>query len=203
MSRLGIGIVDYGVGNHMSVWRTLYALGYRCKVTHRTEELDQMDLLLLPGVGAFPAAMAAVTSRGLADYLRTQATAGRPLLGICLGMQMLAESSSEFSHTPGLGLIPGKVKPLCNGSWHIGWNIIETDTRDPLVSGSTGASFYFNHSFAVECPQTHQIGHATHGHSFPAIIRRDNILGVQFHPEKSQGAGRLLLRNVIGGLCGG
>lgn len=201
MSRLGIGIVDYGVGNHTSVWRTLYALGYRCKISSRPAELDQMDLLVLPGVGAFPAAMAAIHARGLADYLHAQAAADRPLLGICLGMQMLADSSTEYGHTQGLGLIPGTVRHIGPGWWHIGWNGIETNAADPLTGRSANQSFYFNHSYAVDCPAEYQLAHATQGRRFPVITRKGRIVGVQFHPEKSQEAGRRLLQDIIGGLC--
>lgn len=200
MSRPGIGIVDYGVGNHTSVWRTLHALGYRCKITHRREDLDAMDLLVLPGVGAFPAAMAAIHARGLADYLQGYAAQERPLLGICLGMQMLADSSTEYASTAGLGLIPGRVDAIGAGTWHIGWNTVEADPTDPLVRGSAGQSFYFNHSYAVDCAPEYQLCHATHGRRFPVVTRRGRIVGVQFHPEKSQDAGRRLLQDIVGGL---
>lgn len=200
MSRRGIGIVDYGVGNHTSVWRTLYALGYRCKVTHQPAELDAMDLLVLPGVGAFPAAMQAMHARGLAGYVRRAAAAGRPLLGICLGMQLLADSSTEYGETAGLGLIPGRVDAIGPGIWHIGWNTIEAAPDDPLLGRSAGESFYFNHSYAVTCPPEFALAHATLGRRFPVITRRDRVVGVQFHPEKSQHAGRQLLGDIIGGL---
>ncbi len=200
MSRRGIGIVDYGVGNHTSVWRTLYTLGYRCKVTSRPEELDAMDLLVLPGVGAFPAAMQAIHARGLATYLRTAAAEDRPLLGICLGMQMLADSSTEYGETPGLGLIPGRVDAIGSGLWHIGWNSIDASAAEPLVGRSASESFYFNHSYAVDCPAEFAVAHATLGRRFPVVTRRGRIVGVQFHPEKSQHAGRQLLTDIIGGL---
>jgi imidazole glycerol-phosphate synthase subunit HisH len=188
------------VGNHTSVWRNLYALGYRCKVSSRPAELDAMDLLVLPGVGAFPAAMRAMHERGLADYLRAAAAAGRPLLGICLGMQMLADSSTEYGDTPGLGLIPGRVDAIGPGLWHIGWNSIQADPADPLVGRCAAEAFYFNHSYAVDCPADYAIAHATLGRRFPVVTRRGRVVGVQFHPEKSQHAGRQLLTNIIGGL---
>ncbi|MBI5424877.1 MAG: imidazole glycerol phosphate synthase subunit HisH [Opitutae bacterium] len=200
MSRRGIGIVDYGVGNHTSVWRTLYALGYRCKVTRNPAELDAMDLLVLPGVGAFPAAMQAMHARGLADYVRRAAAAGRPLLGICLGMQLLADSSIEYGETAGLGLIPGRVDAIGPGTSHIGWNTIEAAATDPMLGRSAGESFYFNHTYAVACPPEFAVAHATLGRRFPVITRRGRIVGVQFHPEKSQHAGRQLLGDIIGGL---
>ncbi|MCX6938749.1 MAG: imidazole glycerol phosphate synthase subunit HisH [Verrucomicrobia bacterium] len=201
MSRLGIGIVDYGVGNLTSVGRTLYALGYRCKISSRPEDLDAQDLLVLPGVGAFPPAMAALEARGLTGYLRDRAAAGRPLLGICLGMQLLAESSTEYGLTAGLGLIRGRVCALPSLRSHIGWNQIALAGDDPLFSAVGDETFYFNHSFALECAPGLVRATATLRTTFPVIVRQGAVIGIQFHPEKSQLAGRNLLRNVIHGLC--
>jgi glutamine amidotransferase len=201
MSRTTIGIVDYGVGNHASVWRTLHNLGYRCRISDQTDILDSADLLLLPGVGAFPPAMAALNARGLSDYLRQQASRKRPILGICLGMQLLADASHENVLTAGLGLIPGEVVPLVEPRWHIGWNTIELVRPDPLFQSSEGQSFYFNHSHTFSCADQFQACRAQQGRSFPVAIQRGKVIGLQFHPEKSQAAGRQLLRQVIEGLC--
>lgn len=201
MSRITIGIVDYGVGNHASVWRTLHTLGYRCRVSSQAEVLDTTNLLLLPGVGAFPPAMAALNALGLPDYLREQARRQRPVVGICLGMQLLADASHENDLTAGLSLIPGEVIPLTTPRWHIGWNTIEQVRPDPLFQPSDGQSFYFNHSYAYSGPDEFQICRSQQGRPFPAVIRRGNVVGLQFHPEKSQAAGRLLLRQLIEGLC--
>lgn len=201
MSRITIGIVDYGVGNHASVWRTLHTLGYRCRISDEVGVLDAANLLLLPGVGAFPPAMAALHARGLPTYLQEQAHRQRPILGICLGMQLLADASHENGLTTGLGLIPGEVVPLVEPRWHIGWNTIERVRPDPLLQASDGQSFYFNHSYTYSGPEEFQVCRSQLGRSFPVVIRRGKVIGLQFHPEKSQEAGRQLLRQVIEGLC--
>lgn len=201
MSRTTIGIVDYGVGNHASVWRTLHTLGYRCRISDEPAVLDAANLLLLPGVGAFPPAMAALNARGLSAYLQEQARHKRPILGICLGMQLLAEASHENDFTAGLGLIPGEVVPLIEPRWHIGWNTIEQVRPDTLLETSIGQTFYFNHSYTYSGPEEFQVCRSRQGKYFPVVIRRGNVIGLQFHPEKSQSAGRQLLRQVIEGLC--
>ena len=201
MSARTIGIVDYGVGNHASVWRTLHSLGYRCRISDQRVVLDEASLLLLPGVGAFPPAMASLNARGLSDYLQEQTLHERPILGICLGMQLLADASHENNFTAGLGLIPGEVVPLIEPRWHIGWNSIEQVRPDPLFESSDGQSFYFNHSYMYSGPEEFQVCRAHQGRRFPVVIRRGNVIGLQFHPEKSQAAGRQLLRQVIEGLC--
>ncbi len=199
-SRRTIGIVDYGVGNHTSVWRALHALGYRCRVSADPAVLDATDLLLLPGVGAFPPAMEALHRHDLVGYLQEQARSGKPFVGICLGMQLMADASSEFGTTAGLGLIPGNVTPLEQAAWHIGWNSIEAVGGDPLLRPSDGQSMYFNHSYVFEAPLEYRIGLARLQRPLTIAVRRANVVGLQFHPEKSQDAGRQVLRNVVEGL---
>lgn len=201
MSRLTVGIVDYGVGNHASVWRSLHGLGYRCRVSKEAEALNRTDLLLLPGVGAFSAAMAALQRHGLVEFLQQMAHEQRPILGICLGMQLLAEASHEHCLTAGLGLIPGEVVALGESQWHIGWNTLELIQDDPLLRLSDGQSFYFNHSYTFQGAAEFQVCVARQEKAFPVVIRKGKILGLQFHPEKSQGPGRQLLKTVIEGLC--
>lgn len=196
-----IGIVDYGVGNLASVYRSLHALGYRCRVSREPAVLDQTDLLLLPGVGAFPTAMDALHACNLVPYLQQHARNAGPIVGICLGMQLLADGSEEHRFTPGLGLIPGRVTALVGDRWHIGWNTIEVLHREPLLQPSDGQSLYFNHSYVFEPPAEYRSAVARLSSAFPVAVRRENIVGLQFHPEKSQDAGRQLLRNVIEGLC--
>ncbi len=199
-ARRTIGIVDYGVGNHASVWRTLHRLGYRCRVSREPEVLDSTDLLLLPGVGAFPPAMEALHAHGLTGYLQDQARAGKPFVGICLGMQLMADASSEFGATAGLGLIPGTVTPLEQAAWHIGWNSIEAVGADSMLRICDGQSMYFNHSYVFDAPAEYRMGLARLVQPLTVAVRRANVVGLQFHPEKSQGAGRLALRSVIEGL---
>lgn len=198
---LTVGIVDYGVGNHTSVWRALHGLGYRCRVSSDPSVLSQTDLLLLPGVGAFPAAMAALHRHQLVSYLQEQARLGRPIVGICLGMQLLADASSEYGVTAGLGLIPGQVRALTHKRWHIGWNTMEVVNDDSLLKPSDGDSLYFNHSYVFDAPPEYQVSVARLDAPFTIGVRRGKLLGLQFHPEKSQHAGHRLLRNVVEGLC--
>lgn len=201
MSALTVGVVDYGVGNLASVYRALHGLGYRCRVSREREVLSATDLLLLPGVGAFPAAMEALHACDLVEYLQQQAREERPMVGICLGMQLLADASDEYRLTAGLGLIPGQVSALADERWHIGWNTMEVLHGDPLLQPSDGQALYFNHSYTFEPAREYQIGIARLERPFTAAVRRGKVVGLQFHPEKSQEAGRQLLRNVIEGLC--
>lgn len=201
MKRRTIGIVDYGVGNHASVWRALNGLGYRCRVSADFDVLNETDLLVLPGVGAFGAAMAELHRHNLVGYLREQSRLGKPIIGLCLGMQLLADASVEHGLTAGLGLIPGQVVPFDQARWHIGWNSIETVGDDPIFRPSDRKSMYFNHSYVFEAPVEFQACLARLERPFPVAVRRANMVGLQFHPEKSQSAGRTLLSNVIEGLC--
>jgi glutamine amidotransferase len=200
MHVITVGIVDYGVGNHASVSHTMRELGYRVRIGYSAEILDTVDVLVLPGVGAYPPAMQAIAARGLNTYLKEQVRQQRPLVGICLGMQLLATEGHELGYTAGLDLIPGKVVPLNTPRWHIGWNSIETTSSDTLLAGSDGDAFYFNHSFVFDAPQEYVAAVARHGQPINAVVRRGRVAGVQFHPEKSQLAGKRLLKNIIEGL---
>jgi glutamine amidotransferase len=195
-----IGIIDYGMGNHASVVHSLRDLGFRVRVTKEIAELDATDALLLPGVGAFPVAMRNLHERGLVTYLQEQARLQRPLVGICLGMQLLASASYEHGYTAGLDLIPGEIKSFTDHGVHIGWNTLECTQNDPLYTSSDGQGFYFNHSFYFDGPSEYQVAVARHPSAFAAAIRRGSVTGVQFHPEKSQTAGKALLKNLITGL---
>lgn len=201
MSRKTVAIVDYGVGNHSSVRRTFQALGHRCVVTGDKDMLAAADVLVLPGVGAFPAAMAALHRDGLAEYLCKLVRRSKPVIGLCLGMQLLAERSLEHGITTGLGLLPGAVRPITGLDWHIGWNSIEAVQPDPLITRSDGESFYFNHSLAFDLPAAYQVAICrARESSFTVAVRRNNVVGLQFHPEKSQAAGRQLLSRLVEGL---
>ena len=197
MSEITVGIVDYGVGNHASVLNTLKHLGFRIRVSSDRDILSQTNVLILPGVGAFPVAMEALHKRQLTNFLRDEAKTGRPIIGICLGMQLLASSSSEVQFTEGLGLIPGKVIPLANNKWHIGWNEVQCSNDDKSFVESSGEDFYFNHSYRYEGPREFQTCISSYGEEFASVIRKDNIIGIQFHPEKSQIAGKNLLKKLI------
>lgn len=203
MKRLTIGIVDYGAGNLASVKQSLHNMGYRSRISNDREVLDQADLLLLPGVGAFPSAMESLHTCGLAEYVIDRAHQGVPLIGICLGMQLLADCSYEIKQTSGLGLIPGEVIPLSQTDWHIGWNNVEMLSQDTMFSRGDGQAVYFNHSHVVNTENEYCMGVSRIDHAsspFTVAIRRNNVVGLQFHPEKSQQAGRQLLASVIEGL---
>ncbi len=198
MNRKTVVIVDYGVGNHASVLRTFQALGHRCRVTNDREIVAAADVLVLPGVGAFPAAMAALNQQELAGYLCGLVRRGKPIIGLCLGMQLLADESLEHGATRGLGLIPGTVRPLPCVDWHIGWNSLETVQPDPSIATSDGESFYFNHSYFFDVPAGYQAAVSrVQGSSFTVAVRRGNVVGLQFHPEKSQAAGKQLLSRLV------
>lgn len=200
MSIATIGIVDYGMGNHASVAHSLRKMGFRVRISQESNELDGVDVLMLPGVGAFPAAMKALHDKGLVSYLQEQARLQRPIIGICLGMQLLASASHEFQYTAGLNLIPGEVVALTGAKWHIGWDTLECVDSDSLLQPSDGQAFYFNHSFCYQGPREYQVALSRHPDPFASVIRRGKVVGIQFHPEKSQEAGRVLLKNLITGL---
>ena len=202
--RITAGVVDYGASNLASVARSLSGLGYRCRVSRDPETLATADVIVLPGVGAFPSAMEALHRLGLVELIQAQARRGQPIVGICLGMQLLAHSSSEHRYTMGLGLIPGQVQPLTAARWHIGWNSLEVVGSEPLLRASDGQSVFFNHSYVFHAPAEYsvavsRVNDAPH-EAFTVAVRRQQIVGLQFHPEKSQLAGRELLKNVIEGL---
>ena len=192
-----IGIIDYGMGNHASVAHSLRDIGFRVRVSKDTAQLDLVDALILPGVGAFPVAMDALNERGLVAYLQEQVERHRPLIGICLGMQLLASASYEHEYTKGLDLIPGEIVPFENKGGHIGWNTIECSQNDASLKASDGQAFYFNHSFYYKGSAEYQIAMSRHPSEFAAAIRRETVVGLQFHPEKSQDAGKALLKNLI------
>ena len=160
-------------------------LGFRVRVSSNLEELDSADVLLLPGVGAFPKAMDRLNKLGLADYLRRAAQLGRPIIGICLGMQLLTEGSSELGETAGLSLIPGKVTEIGKPKWHIGWNGLEVVGEKESLIQSDG-DVYFNHSFAYNGPDEFISAYSrvSDTNKIVAIISRGSVVGIQFHPEK-------------------
>ncbi len=200
MTRKTIGIVDYGVGNHASVLRAFQSLNYRWRVSRDPSVLSESDVLVLPGVGAYPSAMSALTACELVGFIQERARVGQPIIGLCLGMQLLADVSHEHGVTAGLGLIPGEVVPLTTVPWHIGWNTIDVLSGDDLLAPSDLQSFYFNHSYVFRVPEEYQICVSRLDKSFTAGVRRGKVVGLQFHPEKSQSVGRAMLKNLVEGL---
>jgi len=200
MSRITVGIVDYGAGNLTSVKQSLYSMGYRSRVSSDIDTLDNSDLLLVPGVGAFPSAMKALHKTELAEYIVDKSHQGKPIIGICLGMQLLMDCSHELELTSGLGLIPGEVRPLSEADWHIGWNNIETLRQRDRFKIFDGQTVYFNHSYVVHTDDEYVVAVSRINHEtdpFTVAVCRNNVVGLQFHPEKSQKSGRKVLSSVI------
>lgn len=196
-----IAIVDTGLGNLRSVQKALMRLGADACLTISPEELMSAAGVVLPGVGAFPAAMEYLQRHGLVECLRELAARQTPLLGICLGMQLFFDSSEEWQPTPGLGLLPGQVTRLPDAVKlpHIGWNQVVPRIPHPICEGlEAGIWCYFVHSFAVEAQDPNDVIAVTeYGRAFPSIVARGNVVGMQFHPEKSSAAGLQLLGNWL------
>ena len=195
-----VAIIDYGVGNHSSVLRTLRNLGYRAKISRDKNEIDKADVLVLPGVGAFPTAMHYLHKYDLVSYLKDAHKSRKPLIGICLGMQLFAEYSKEIELTEGLGLIPGSIEPIKEKKWHIGWNSIEASREDNIFKLSDNESMFFNHSYCYQGPKKFIFARSSldqRNNSIVSAIRKGKTIGVQFHPEKSQQSGLALLDRII------
>lgn len=193
-----IAVIDYGAGNLKSVTKALDHLGYANTIVSRPEELETADGMILPGVGAFPMCMAALRKSGM-DQAILQQAGKKPLLGICLGMQMLLDSSTEMGGDQGLGLIPGTVEKIETNLKlpHIGWNSLNIVNPDPLTAGlSDGDYVYFVHSFCAKVKNSEDLALTTdYGTTVTAMIARGNVFGCQFHPEKSGPVGMTILRH--------
>ncbi len=196
-----VAIVDYGVGNLFSLVSSFAAIGEEAVATGDPETLLKAERLVLPGVGAFGDAAALLRSTGLAEVVTEAAGKGTPLLGICLGMQLLFDESLEYGRHPGLGLIPGTVKPIAERIPeelkipHIGWNALRFTAPHPLFRNvEEGSCVYFVHSFYVPETAPDVIATAEYGVNVTAAAARDNVMGCQFHPEKSGSVGMKILR---------
>lgn len=194
-----IGIIDYGVGNLFSLQASCKAIGQDVFVSGDGAELQKADRLILPGVGAFPDAAKKLNDTGMSDFVREQAAKGTPLLGICLGMQLLFEESLEYGRHPGLGLLKGQVVPM-EGRLpeglkipHMGWNALNV-TGGRLLEGLNGQYVYFVHSFFGENCADSLSAWTDYGIPITAAVERDNLFGCQFHPEKSGSVGLSILR---------
>jgi glutamine amidotransferase len=195
-----IVVLDYGMGNLRSVQRALERVGARPAVTNDPEVAGRADALVVPGVGAFGACMRGLESRGLDRAVTTFARTGRPILGVCLGLQVLFEGSEE-DPDPGLALLPGKIRRLDGAGVkvpHIGWNAVHWVGEHPLVRGiPDGTRFYFVHSFAAEPAPDVTVGETGHGSVFASAVARGSIFATQFHPEKSGEAGLQIYENLV------
>jgi glutamine amidotransferase len=196
---VSIAIIDYGVGNLRSVEKAFQAGGVEAFVSSNEEVLRAADKLVLPGVGAFRACMEALNERGFDRLVRERVAAGTPLLGVCVGMQMLFEESEEFGQTSGLGFLKGRVRRFPEGLRvpQVGWNQVEWKRGHALSEGIDDKTFfYFVHSYFCEAQDAAAVvGETEYGLSYASVIAHGNVCGVQFHPEKSQAAGLRLLKN--------
>lgn len=197
---MSVSIIDYGLGNLGSVVNMLKRAGAEARLVSTADELRASERVLLPGVGAFDEGMARLRERGLVEAIVDFAASGRPLLGICLGMQLLLDGSEE-GESFGLGLIPGRSVRFLEADGvrvpHMGWNVVVPTRADPLVDGLPEESrFYFVHSYHVVTQRPHDALATTHyGGSFTSMLRSENVMGAQFHPEKSHAFGMTILRN--------
>jgi glutamine amidotransferase len=198
-----IAIVDYGMGNRRSVEKALEHVGARAQITRDHRRLQDADALVVPGVGAFPQGMRNLVAFGLDEQIRNAAGAGKPILGICLGMQLLFERSPEHELTEGLGLIGGEVSRLRTHGLripHIGWNEVTLQRPSPLTAAlpDRGCPFYHVHSLAARPADPGDVvATAEYGERFATIVAHENVFGVQFHPEKSSRDGLRLLSSFV------
>jgi glutamine amidotransferase len=200
-----IAVVDYGMGNRRSVEKALERVGARAFVTRDHAVLRAADGLLLPGVGAFPAAATTIRELGLDEVLRACAAAGTPVFGSCMGMQLLFDRSEEHGGAEGLGLLRGEVRRLRAPGLklpHIGWSQVRWRRRSPLTAGLPDPAYLYHvHSFVAHPADPDVVvGTAEYGEVFPAVVERGNVYGAQSHPEKSSAHGLRLLGNFVG-LC--
>ena len=202
-NKIKVLVVDYGMGNVKSIQNALVRLGCAVMTSDRAEDIMSADAIILPGVGAFGEAMANINARNIALSLSKAVKDNRiPLLGICLGMQLLADESEEHGSNKGLSLIPGKVHRIKVKQDlrlpHIGWNSIKLCQSTPLFKGiKDGDSFYFVHSYHFVGESRYVIATTDHGDDIVAAVQHDNVFGVQFHPERSQNKGFILLNNFV------
>lgn len=193
-----IAIIDYDAGNISSVKNALDFLSAESVLTDDPEVIDKSDGIIVPGVGAFPDAMENMKQRGLIEVLRQQSKK-KPLLGICLGMQILFETGFEFKRTSGLSLLPGEVIKINAEELkipHMGWNSLTLNQPSPLLKGVSDGDFvYFVHSFRAETEDKNILAYTTYGEKIPALVGSGNVYGAQFHPEKSSQVGLAILKN--------
>ena len=195
-----IAVVDYGIGNLGSVMKALRHLDAPALLTGDVEQLRRADVLILPGDGAFASTMEEIERRRLVPVLREAVDQGRTVLGICIGMQLLFEESEEHGHHRGLGFLPGRVRRI-EGDLpvpHMGWNQLHPTRPHPMLEGiADGEHVYFVHSYWCDAAPEVVLAETDYGRRFPAIVGRGNVLGVQFHPEKSQDVGLRLMSNFV------
>jgi glutamine amidotransferase len=198
-----IALIDYGAGNVRSVHKALTAVGADVQVTQKAAVVLSADKVVLPGVGAFGDCMASLERLDLISSIRAVVARGTPFLGICVGMQVLFDEGTEMGRHAGLGLLPGRVvkfdvDPALKVP-HTGWNQVVPVITTPLLADlPDGAWTYFNHGYYCQAERAHTLAATDYGGAFPCVVGRDNVFGIQFHPEKSQHIGLHILRNFVG-----
>lgn len=194
-------VIDYDAGNTANVLRALNKLGVKAELSADPQKITAASGLILPGVGAFPAAMAELEKRGLVSAIKEAVAKGTPLLGICLGMQLLVEKGLEHHETAGLGFIPGLCREIPAKAGypvpHMGWNDLQVKQESPLTTGLQDQAVYFVHSYFTDVPQEYIDVTAEYSISVPAMIHKDNVFGAQFHPEKSGDVGLGILKKFV------
>ena len=198
-----IGIIDYNMGNLASVYNACHLLDAKASIVKDPNELKKFDRVILPGVGAYGDAMEHLIETGMNEAVYEFAKSGKPMIGICLGMQLLFESSQEFGHSNGLGLIDGEVVKFDKSKMHedfkiphMGWNTI-VNKKHPLFEGLHNPYLYFVHSYHAVTSEKNVIGTTTYGYGFVSAVNKDNIFGFQPHPEKSHDNGLKILKNFM------
>jgi glutamine amidotransferase len=200
-ARPQIAVADYGMGNLRSASKALEHVGAEVVLTAEIDRIEAADAVVLPGVGAFPEAMRRIRELELDRAIAAAVERGAPLLGICLGMQLLFERSDEHGGAEGLGLLPGAVDELDARDRklpHIGWEPVRIERPSPLTAGiETGEPFYFVHTYVARPRREDLLASAEHGEAFAAVVGSDRVFGTQFHPEKSSAAGLRMLGNFV------
>lgn len=196
-----IALIDYGIGNLRSVQKALEHVGAEVRLTEDPAVILAAAKVVLPGVGAFGDGMKGLRARGGVEVVRAVAARGTPLLGICVGMQVLFEAGEEMGEHEGLGILPGRVKRFEAGNLKVpqtGWNQIEPTRDHPLFDGlAVGAYAYFNHGYFCAARPEDTLATTDYGGPYPSVVGRGRVYGIQFHPEKSQSVGLVLLRNFV------
>ena len=200
-----IGLIDYNMGNLRSVTNAFEKLGVSIEIVKDANDVSKFDKIILPGVGAFKDAMDCLHERGMDEAVKAFANSGKPLLGICLGMQLLFDSSVEFGKCAGLGLIEGEIVNFDTSRFssrlkvpHMGWNELFITKDSQLFKGMPKSFYlYFVHSFHAKCDEKYTIGKTMYGYEFPSAVQKENVYGFQPHPEKSHANGLAILKNFV------
>ncbi len=200
-----IAIVDYDMGNLQSVYNAFEKIGKKVDIIKDAHKLKDYEKVILPGVGAFGDAMRSLKKSGMRDAVLEFARSKKPLLGICLGMQLLFDKSCEFGESEGLGLIEGEVVEFDKTKFstrlkvpQMGWNEIFIQQKSPLLKGIDDETYlYFVHSFHATCEDRYIVAKTTYGYDFPSVVQKDNVFGFQPHPEKSHDNGLKILKNFV------